>query len=73
MQITCISTQNLITHHAFPSLKYYNPISPCPAKLATGGMKVQGYINEAVLDFYLCNKYFTFIKNHNRVFLNCKP
>jgi hypothetical protein len=24
-------------------------ISPHPAKLATGGLKVQGYINEAVL------------------------
>jgi len=24
-------------------------ISPRPAKLATGGLKVQGYINEAVL------------------------
>jgi hypothetical protein len=33
----------------FPPTNKNIRISPRPAKLATGGLKVQGYINEAVL------------------------
>jgi hypothetical protein len=44
----CVARVSFATHLPYLTHGEY-PISPHPAMLATGGLKVQSYINEAVL------------------------